>query len=229
VTEIDEVEIGLTFGGARARLLALSQRLGGTEARAAFFLDANGERVSGKEEPPHVWWTDHRDLEGYLLVVEVMEKIAAASGVDLDAETILHTVFRVGREVAAIRFYSGENGLDLPFQRTSLARSLMPQGDTIAFSQDRYLRTLLQNAGVKLTSLKEMVGEVQVTAARLQEHSDLDVVHGKDALAALAVLLRTRGSRLRVDDNLLCLCFERGWVDRYPSLRRAVRFLEVGD
>ena len=200
VAEIDEVDLpGVTVGGSRGRLLAFAARIIGEPARIRFLADADMARLNGDQIPGNVWLTDLRDLEGYLFRVECVDKaLVLGAGVDgVDVLEVLGTVTRLARRLAALRSLSLRTGLELPIQALDLPRYTSTNNAIVEVDFQRVLQVLMQNAGLSLANLDNLMAQWDVEAKALAGVSDDQLIHGKDVMCLLSEVRSATASPAR--------------------------------
>jgi DNA-binding ferritin-like protein (Dps family) len=227
VDEIDTVRIDGQTGGARGRLLSFAAVALGETDRIRGFVDADYDRLLGRELPSNVWPTDFRDLEGYLLDEECLHRVwcLALHRDDLDPAEVLRRVLSAARKLGIARLYSAKEELDLPFQNTNLQKHVHAGDDRVTVSYDSYLAALLQNAEISLHRLDEIADGIDVLEDAQAESPDRDVVHGKDVVIVVAELMSEEGVDRRDAWRILWTSFDRNRVSDYPNLREVTRFL----
>jgi hypothetical protein len=114
------------------------------------FADADTDRILDKTVPSNVWLTDKRDLEGYILRPECIEKVIRMGYLNdrLNVDEVLRQARFLGRELGILRLMSDLDERNLPFRRTDLSRHLRIEGDLVNFNIEGYVTALLQNAGI---------------------------------------------------------------------------------
>lgn len=208
-------------------MIGFAKEVEGAGAQIKVFADADTDRILGRSVPSNVWLTDQRDLEGYILRRECVEKVINLGFLNdrLDAEEVLRQVTSLGRELGIFRLMSELDECDLPFQQTDLRGHIVLEGNSIQFNFEGYATALLQNSGVSLKNLPEMVNRHQEVAEEYSHLDDAEIVHGKDAVTVLERYLRTQGLRSEEVGRLLRCSYERQWLDGSPSLKQAYQFL----
>jgi len=231
ITTIDQVEVECTSGGNRERLLELARRLEGAEACILCFVDAGlGPRDPAEEELDRAVLTDGPDIESYLLRPECVEKFLRL-GLRSEAwnpEQLLALVLQRGRRLGVLRLASDSAGWRLPFQKTDLNRHVSADSDTdVTVDEDSFIRVLLQNAGLPLTMCDEVSQRRDDLDAELSELDDIQLTHGKDALALLGEVAVKAGAQRKEVRGLLWTSLERRFVAGHSSLERVLSFLET--
>jgi hypothetical protein len=229
IVEIEAIEVpGATAeGGARQRLLTFAQWVAGRGARIRCFADADWDRLLGRRTPDNVWLTDPRDLEGYTLRVEVLEKVLQLAAVT-DAVTpdeMLREVFREGRRLGVLRLVSERSGLGLPFQRTPLRRYVVGRRGRVEVRLPQYMRALLQNGGISIARLREIAAWVDEMAAEMAAVPDGELVHGKDAFCLIERALEGLGFREGDCGKAMWTSYEKGYVKTNTNLVAVLEYL----
>ncbi len=214
-------------GGERGRLLDFGQWLASKDVQIRLFVDADWDRLLSRSVPPAVWMTDHRDLEGYVLRAECVDKvlrlgIATNHGV---AKDLLKVVNEQGRRLGILRLVSELDSLSLPFQRTRLRRYLDLRDGRVHLRFNPYLQTLLQNANISLSRFEEVCGRLEVVAEQYAAISDSEIVHGKDAMCLFEVALSSHGLRIGEAARLLWTSFEDSFIEAGSTLDAVLAFL----
>jgi hypothetical protein len=230
ILSIDSVEMpGISDGGARARIIAFAKLVEGHPAQIRFFADADTDRLHNISVPTNVWLTDTRDMEGYLFREDCLDKLLrlGLGNENIQASRLLNTILEYGRTLGLLRLVSDEGGLNLPFQRTDMRRSLScSKGKfNLVLDLDKYIKTLLQNVGLKqglLASISKRIEEKRIALSNISHH---EIVQGKDTLCLLEEVLYAHGIHRDDTVRILRTCFERKFADDYPSLSNAIRYL----
>lgn len=214
-------------GGEKGRLLAFAREVEGAAAQIRILVDADTDRIMERTAPSNVLLTDKRDLEGYVLRLECVEKVLRLGYLNerLDAREILRRVTALGRELGLMRLMSEVDERDLPFQRTELRGHLTFDGGSISLNSQGYATALLQNADISLKELPEIVSRHQEVTDSYSHLDDEQIVHGKDSIVVLERLLREHGLRSEDTGRLLRCSYERQWVQGHPSLENVYEFL----
>lgn len=224
ISEIEMPDVG--NGGARGRLMALAREAPGTLAPLRFLADADFDRLEDAQVPPNVWLTDRRDLEGYLVRSDCLEKIwRLALASNLDEQQLLDSLVCAAKEIMFLRMASRRLRLDLPFAETDLRKRVVATQRSVEVDVEKLARALLQNGLVSLSELDSLLSETR-KLARSEHHPDHDLIHGKDYLELLGeVLLKCGVSR---EDSARCVwsSFERVHAQDYPVLTAVVTYLQ---
>lgn len=228
IQQIAFVEIGGPLeGGERGRLIAFARWLEGRSIETKCFADADFDRLLGRTIPATVWLTDARDLEGYVLRTECLDKVLKMGiGSDtVSAEDIFNLVRGPARSIGLLRILSETCSLRLPFQNTRLDRHARYVKKTFVFRFENYLRALLQNGGLSLTNLSSIQERHLQISEEFKSVPDSEVIHGKDAFCLLAAAL----ARFKLDPNhiehLLWTSFDRSLVKEKSNLAAVSNFL----
>lgn len=218
---------GDVSGGERGRIIRFAEWLGERDVQIRFFADADWDRLLGRPVPRRVWLTDHRDMEGYVLRLECIDKVLRLGiGTDrIPADDLLRMVREQGRRLGLIRLMSELDSLRLPFQATRLRRFLGVDGGRIGLNLDGYLRALLQNARISLRRLAEMRARLRELEATFGSTPDSEVIHGRDATCIIEAALSSCGVRPDEGTRLLWTSFEVGFVEEGSTLHTVTSFL----
>jgi hypothetical protein len=115
IIEIDFVELPELPGGNKGRLIYFAEQLGrgACDVRIQMFADADWDRLLERPVPARVWITDHRDMEGYLLRVECLEKVLrlGLGNAAVSAEVVLTSIKEHARRLCLLRLTSEIHGL----------------------------------------------------------------------------------------------------------------------
>lgn len=228
IIEVDLVELSSDVtGGKKGRLIAFAGEVEGAGAQIKVFADADTDRILDRAVPSNVWLTDKRDLEGYILRPECIEKIVRLGHLNdrLDVDAILQQATSLGREVGILRLMSDLDKRDLPFQRTDLKRHLRAAKSVVHLNFEGYVTALLQNAGISLKERSEIVNRHHEVAEAYSHVDDVQLIHGKDAIVALGDLLHANGLPSQDTGRLLRCSYERQWITENPYLERVYNFL----
>ncbi len=216
-------------GGERGRLIGFATLLSVANcARIRCFADADFDRLLKRECPKSVWLTDGRDLEGYVLRNECVEKVLLL-GIGqhaVSARDILNDVLTVGRRVGILRVVSEVDELALPFARTKLQRHLTMSQGRVNFALEPFLQALLQNAGTSLAMKNRVLKRVAEVADDLVDVPDIQIIHGKDAFCLIEKALSQFGIRRGAEvGKMLWSSFESRFVERGSNLDQVQSFL----
>ncbi len=228
VVEIAMVEsLGPAEGGERGRLLAFAEWMVRHEARLRCFADADWDRVLGLLPSPNVWLTDKRDLEGYTLRQECLEKVLRLGMLTdrLDAKAVLESVLRAAREVGILRLLSVRRNFRLPFQRTDLWRHVVVADGAVSVRLPNYLRALMQNAAISLKRLSDIQAEFAALATELADVASDQLAHGKDAFCMLERVFAECGAKRGEGARMMWTSFERVYIDNGSALAAAYEYL----
>lgn len=229
IVEIQFVDVPIGVGGERGRLLSLVQQVQGTPAKIRGFVDADFDRIFNQPNPPNVWFTDLRDLEAYLLHEECLRKLfhLAANTDQVDAGQLLATILAAGRRLAALRILSIRRGLNLPFQRTELQRHVDATSGGFTLNFESYVSALLQNAGISLRDLPDLIGATEAVALEFAATEDLQLVHGKDAVRLISEVLLEHGVGRDQAEGHFFMSFEAVMAQQFPTLLAVLEYLSA--
>jgi hypothetical protein len=165
IVEVRFVDVNVDTGGERGRLLKFAAEVEGDPAQIRALVDADFDRLLGMTVPSNVWLTDRRDLEGYVLREDCLDKVfrLAASTDQVNVGDILRALTSAARRLSALRVMSARTGLDLPFQKTPLAKHVAATKTGFTLDIESYLRVLLQNGGVSLSRYGAIYSESLVS------------------------------------------------------------------
>lgn len=230
VKSIETVDIHVQEEGNRGRLLQFASDVAGApEIRC--FADADWDRVLGRPQPANVWFTDGRDLEGYVLNAKSVGKVfsLALGRPNVNVEAILQSVERASVSMGALRVLSQRRRLRLPFQNTPLQSFIGVNGDlTVSFRAPDFLTRLGLNAGLG-TGDREALGQAWASERiRLADRPPADLMHGKDAFSFLAEIFQEQGLARADAPGILMTAFEAADVNNFPTLAVVKDFLVTG-
>lgn len=227
VVEIAFVELSGAEGGERERLLAFASIAEGDRANIRFLADADFDRIFRRAIRPNVWLTDPRDMEGYLLRADCIDKVwRLGLGREVNAAALIESVAVAARTLGAMRLLSRERQLELPFQRTVTRKRVTASATGVTINRSALLGTLLQNADVSLSCREELLERTSELEGDPPDPED-DVLHGKDCLVLLAEVLAVHGVSRDDAERMLWVSFERHMVDDYATLSDVVRYLRT--
>jgi hypothetical protein len=212
IIEIGLVELGRSaIGGEKGRLIDFAREVEGAGAQIKIFADADTDRILERSIPANVWLTDKRDLEGYILRKECVEKILRLGFLDerLDADEVLRQVTSLGRQLGVLRLMSDIDKRALPFQDTAVRGHITVERTQVEFNLAGYVQALLQNGDISLKQLPEVIERQQEVASQYSHVDDAQIVHGKDALTILERFLRANGLQSEDIGRLLRTSYER--------------------
>ncbi len=228
ILEIDTVKLPNTsYGGNRMRLLKFAEFLDGKVESTKFFADADFDRILNHATPKLVWLTDGRDLEGYVIRVECLDKVlrVGVATEKLRADDLLQTIYRLGRKLGFLRLLSEKRDLNLPFQNTVLNRFLKLNDGAIELQLNAYIRALLQNVDISLTHASDIAIEVKNLEEEFKEIPNNQILHGKDAFCIVEKGLSRFGVKGSEAAKLLWTSFERKLVASESNLGAVIGFL----
>jgi hypothetical protein len=228
ILEIEFVELpGPVLGGNKARLIQFANWLGDKEIQIRMFADADWDRALGRQVPERVWLTDHRDMEGYILCEQCIDKILRLGmGIaDVSANALLAAVLQQCRPLGLLRILSELDNLNLPFQNTNLIRHVEGMAERVTVDFDTYLRALLQNAEISLTRTADIQARLRTIGPRFSSVPDRDMVHGSDAVQVFEVALRKRGISQGESERLLWTSFESSFVAGGSTLETVASYM----
>jgi len=232
IFDMDAVELDVRDGGNRGRLIRLAELALDRVKSIRCLADADWDRILGRDVPSNVWLTDDRDMEGYLLREDCLNKVLRVGlGLEnVDAGVFRRRIVEVGRLAAALRLTSMEQELALPFQRTEVGSYVdCTSVDSITVRWRAFIQALLQNAGIRLSRLDDLETAWRLKVDELAGVEDRQLVHGKDVVSVLReVFLRLCGVSRDDCPRMLWLSFERDMVRDYPTLRAVEAFLTTG-
>ena len=214
-------------GGERGRLIRFAEWLSARQIQIRCFADADWDRLLGRSVPDRVWLTDHRDLEGYVLRLECVDKVLRL-GICTDRITpaaLLGLIKEHGRTLGLIRVMSELDSLSLPFQATKLKRHLHAVSGCIQLQTDNYLRALLQNARTTLLRLDKIKERLKQLEGAYASTPDSQMIHGKDALCLVEAALSSCGVGSEEGTRLLWTSFERSFVENGSTLQAVADYL----
>lgn len=223
------LDVPASQGGERGRLMALARfLLEHSVATIRIFADADYDAFLDVPPVEGVILTDGRDLEGYFLTVEGLDKFLRLGlhRADISAESLLGAIHQHGRKLGVLRLASLRHGWQLPFQDTPLRRYINADGATIEIQYDALVQTLLQNAGYTLREKATLLAQTSELAGRLSHVRDADLTHGKDAVAMLAEVCHSCEVPREAAERMLWTSFERQFGAQYPRLHSATAFLQ---
>jgi hypothetical protein len=230
ILEISSVEIpGIKEGGNRGRALAFAKEVECININLYIFIDADFDNIIGQTNPAKIILTDGRDIEGYLLREECIDtalklglKIA-----DLSAREILDIIIKIGRELGYLRLLSKMESIDLPFQRTDLWNYLLFQNDNYGIKLREYCQALIQNhiEKMSLKIIDELILELVKIKTAYSYLTDLELIHGKDALCIFEKLTISRKIKRGEGRRVLWASFRKEFIADYTNLYKIYNFI----
>jgi len=228
VVQIDEVEVDARLrSNSRSAVLWLADQLGGYDVQTACFVDADFDRLEDKRPPKRTWYTDGRDLEGYLMREDCIEKYLrlALKDIETPAQVFMDEVTRVCFKVALFRIMDRRIKLGLAFKKTDLCRYLNETKRPVDFDERGYVRALFQNAGASLSGAEDFRVKAGQLECEVVAMGVKQVIHGKDFFDVVEVLSRRRRRHERGVVAALWTTFERGMVRQYALLSAVCDYL----
>ena len=229
VQEIAFIEIPNVLGGERGRLIQFANWLEDKDVGIRMFADADCDRVLGRTVPKRVWLTDNRDLEGYVLRIECIDKVLRL-GIATDkitAELLLRAIKKHCRRLGILRLLSERDSLKLPFQTTNLKRFIKLSNGELNLDFDGYFRALLQNASISLKQFKSLHERFVELECCYENTPDIELIHGKAAICIIDAALAKFGIRDEEGGRLLWCSFEARFVEVGSSLESVLAFIRT--
>lgn len=226
ILTIDAVEFVTPIaGGNRGRLVEFAKIAEGQTDAIMFFADADYDVLLERSLPGNLLVTDRRDIEGYVFSEISVDKILKLSlNSNNSANPIFRSVMRICRKVAAIRIYSEEKGLKLPFQETNLKRHISKIGSNELDSK-AFVRSLFQNANLSISGVDEFLEKVGITESKIASIDELQYIHGKDVLNSAERIFHIHGIREGEIERLLWAAVERPDYELYPNLKATIEYM----
>ncbi|TGV40432.1 hypothetical protein EN829_003795 [Mesorhizobium sp. M00.F.Ca.ET.186.01.1.1] len=152
VLTVDAVDFAVPVsGGNRGRLVEFAKIVEGKTTAIMFFADADYDLLLNKKPPGNVLLTDRRDIEGYIFNERAIGKILRLSLCTTEeSKPLFNAIISICKRVAAIRVFSEERGLKLPFQDTNLKRYIS-KGTNPMLDEGAYIKALMQNGEISLS------------------------------------------------------------------------------
>lgn len=223
---------GVTEGGERGRLLKFLAEIEGSEkSHIRGFVDADQDRHLGiLEELVNGWFTDHRDLEGYVLTIDNLDT-GLRLGCSLQnpaAENVFNQMTKAAVTIAAIRLASARLQLKLPISSGKWISQLSSDKyGNLKMNLSSIIQSLMQEADVSLKRLDEVTRAVTEADEELQQVDVRHVIHGKDCMRILTKQLAEFGIKVDSASRIMWSTFRRDVIMQYPSLAAAVGFLRA--
>lgn len=231
VLPIDSVELSDSFtGGNRGRLMAFAQFVPPDQERIIFFADADFDRLVKREPPPLLWLTDNRDLEGYVFTVHCIDRVLRL-GLGIEnpsSDKVFTKIKNFGRRLGLLRLLSEKQRMNLPFQKADLRRCLRKSGDELELYFDRYLKSLLQNANLKLSELENIKRLLDELTSEFESTADSEIIHGKDVMCIFQKYLEVVYDNKINGESLLWCSFEREMIDQFSTLKKVAEYIRNG-
>ena len=193
------------------------------------FADADWGGILGERVPRNVWLTDTKDMEGYLLCTECIEKVLrlVVQREDIDAGAMLAEALSVARVTSVLRLVSIREQLNLPFSTSKLHRHLTVTSSKAALDLKKFVLTLLNNSDRTAGECDGVLDKHGQLCEEYRGVDDLQITHGKDAIVVIGELLaQYRVPRAEVT-NLMWISFERALADRWANLSTVVTYLST--
>lgn len=225
IVEISFVDVpGDIKGGNRGRLARLADVIGRHD-RLLCFLDADFDRLHGRSHAAVAALTDGKDLEGYLLRQECVDKLLAlALTSDLDGRSVLSQLCNAARPLGLLRIASLSLGLDLPFQNTKLEKHVSFKRNVgFDVDLDAYLRALLQNGHVSIARTSEVLAELEICTKKYAGEADRQIAHGKDVMVLVSALFDAH--KVAGGEAAFWSTYQLDYAQQEPNLTRALKFL----
>lgn len=197
VYPIQIVEIEGGAEGERGRALQLAEALWETDVRdrVLFFIDADYDRLLGRQHRPNVVLTDYRDLEAYAYELDALTALLFSMGEDPGAAGQLAAICdAVLRPCGTLRLADATHRHRLPFQQTwgdRLRRHIRGPRNNPHIDVDQAIRVLLQNRGEGPADAPTIRAQYDAVAQQLCGAPSRDFVHGKDLINVIAWRFQT--------------------------------------
>jgi len=222
---ISVIQFESAEGGERGRMFCIASAVLASRmsVRVLFFADADYDRIFAREPHSNVVLTDSRDLESYGITARCIENLCVR-GIAMDevaATPLFGQVISVARPIGTLRVASERANMKLPFQRTlerrGLSRFISLNEGGAQLDMDRLVSTMLQNAGISLAQLSEILGLQRNEEKSLAVLEHDQVVHGKDFVRTLACILRLDEDQI---ERLLFLSMDISEIALRPNIAR---------
>jgi hypothetical protein len=214
-------------GGERGRLFYFADVLGNDPAQIRMFADADWDRLLERSVPARVWLTDLRDMEGYVLCEACINKVLrlGIKTEKISAAKLLAMLCSVGRQLGLLRLMSEIDGLNLPFQKTSLKGHVDVKGAHLSLKFESYLRALLQNAQISLSRFNEIQARLEEIRAKFSSIVDEQLIHGKDAMTLLDHALAPFEVRPEEGGRIAWTALEAAQVAKFSEFGKVLEYL----
>jgi hypothetical protein len=180
-------------GGERGRLNWAAEKLSSSPIgqRLQFFADADFDRLLQKKNAGNMILTDGRDLESYFFLGNCCDHVCGVvQPNDPDGHTTLKgLISAIARPLGLLRLASERHGLELPFLKTferGLSRFIRANGSGHELDMLAVARALMQNAGLSLTKIPDILGLYENEISAQETVRDNQLVHGKDLARVIA-------------------------------------------
>lgn len=228
---IDFVDLpDISDGGNKARLLAFMRIAENQVENIRGLIDSDSDTLldTPPSYPSNIWVTDWRSLESYVMTVECLDT-ALRLGCDVDyleAENLFQNIAEIARKVSAIRYVSESENLRLPVSSYRWTRYLKcRRKGGVSLDIEGAIRSLMQNAGINLSQLHQILDNVDAAEQQFAELDDLHVIHGKDFMKILTLQLQEMGVKIDDAGRLMWTSFRREDIRKHMVLSEVVDYL----
>jgi hypothetical protein len=227
------IKIDGVFGGVKGRLIRFAaeveqafDRFDCSCSNARFFVDADNDRLLEKQHATIVWLTDRRDLEGYVLQPNVLERAfeLGFEEEDFDGSQLLSSLTSACKDIGSLRLLSERDDLKLPFQDTDLKKFVEFEQFRINFDFARYREVLFHKLALPKQSREAIEKQRLELLHHHQDSPRLELVHGKDAFRLLELLVAKR-YKIRDPQATFWAAFDPQLAKNFRNLERVLQFV----
>lgn len=216
-------------GGNRGRLLRFLELADGESSRIFGFVDQDQDHLlSVAPAVGNVILSDYRDLESYVLFEDNIDQALRAGGGTerVSASDFLTSAFEAASFLASIRLVSTRQSLKLPVGGTVWEKKITVRGGLVtSIDREGVIRQLMQNSGIHLKQLPDLLRAVDETSEELSAVIPQLKVQGKDTMRIMRLQFRSLGIDVKETFHLLGSTFSKASIGSFPRLGSAVDFL----
>lgn len=230
---IDETaDIDQSVCGAKGRLLHLARTAadaGVTNLR--FLVDREFDHLTGTSYPPNTWHTALPDFDSHLFAPYYVRKAIHLGYLkeSVSPEDLLAHVFSICRTLSCLRLLSLREGLDLPINDSRKSKFLTLRKGELCFDFDKYLRAVMQSAGMPLRGHGTLAVKHAQLTTELSELADRQLVRARDFFEICEIVLRRFGVDTKELPSVFWAAVDERSIESDDDLTAAIRFLSRGN
>ncbi|MER9229193.1 DUF4435 domain-containing protein [Mesorhizobium sp. M0664] len=227
VLPIDAIDFSEAVdGGNRGRLVEIARTIEGQTDAIMFFADADYDILLKRKLLSNVFYTDRRDIEGYIFSERSLEKIFVLSlNTEKSSTNFFKLIVSICKRIASIRIYSEETSSRIAFKSTSLKRYIT-KDSMFLFNLEGYTRALLQNSNISLSRLESVLLGAKSIEERLDDLDHYEYIHGKDVISVFERLLHIFGVKDGEAERLLWATVDRPECCLHPRLKETLKYMK---
>ncbi len=228
ILNISTVEIVESIqGGDKEKLLFFATFVHNKASNLRFFVDLDFDSFLDREYSDNVWTTDFNDLESYLInEFSIRKSLMLGLHQDsIDPVKLLDQALNLSAEVGYIRIYSKLKRKKLSINTTRISRYLKKNKANIIFKYDDYLKAILQNSNLSLSTFSRYKLGIEKLKKKYSDYEIIRLIRGKDVLEVLTKLLKLKGVNSAEFPSILWASFDESNLSSYDNLLKVVNYI----